>query len=270
MKKQNLLNKNISSITRCRTRSSLKPALFLHIQKTAGTSIVDLARHFYGNANVVSHGDYLKWLDPIAVQPSCKNIDSRLEVFHEFPFISGHFGFDFARQFMRDRYTFTFLRDPIERILSYYYFCRNRDPNEYKVYALAQTITLEEFLLLGFTDPTIKACIWNNQSWQLAHGYANKNGRNILNFTPNEILDLSLYHLDDFSCIGFAESFDKDCNRILKDLGIDLLKNKKKSNTNPGRPTAYDLSGSTLEILDQLTKIDQVLYKEARLKHDKT
>ena len=36
-----------------------RPALFLHIQKTAGSSIVDLARLAYGSDKVISHGDYL-------------------------------------------------------------------------------------------------------------------------------------------------------------------------------------------------------------------
>ncbi len=40
-------------------QSALKPAIFLHIQKTAGSSMVDLARLAYGSEEVVSHGDYL-------------------------------------------------------------------------------------------------------------------------------------------------------------------------------------------------------------------
>ena len=34
------------------------------------------------------------------------------EELHLLPFVFGHFGFDFAQQFMGDRYCFTFLRDP--------------------------------------------------------------------------------------------------------------------------------------------------------------
>jgi hypothetical protein len=37
----------------------IKPALFLHFQKSSGISIVDLARHSHGLGKVVSHGDYL-------------------------------------------------------------------------------------------------------------------------------------------------------------------------------------------------------------------
>lgn len=41
----------------------LKPAVFVHIQKTAGTTIVALVRSAYGSHNVMSHGDYLKGIN---------------------------------------------------------------------------------------------------------------------------------------------------------------------------------------------------------------
>ena len=64
----------------------------MHIQKTAGTSITEAVRPYYQN-DIVSHGDYLKH-----DTANLKNI----------PFISGHSGFEYARQFMDDRYSFTF------------------------------------------------------------------------------------------------------------------------------------------------------------------
>ena len=36
----------------------LKPVVFLHLQKTAGTSIINVARQFYGDKKVISHDDY--------------------------------------------------------------------------------------------------------------------------------------------------------------------------------------------------------------------
>ena len=71
---------------------------------------------------------------------------------------------------MPGRYSFTFLRDP-SREFSYYYYCKTRDPKEYKIYALTQELTLDQFLMLGLERPDVKACIWNNQTWQLANGY---------------------------------------------------------------------------------------------------
>jgi hypothetical protein len=244
----------------------LVPALFMHIQKTAGSSIVDLARLAYGSDQVVSHGDY--FLPPKSLNELVDAKGREPSFFSDRSFISGHFGFDFAKPLMRDRYTFTFLRDPIERVLSYYYFCRTRDPNEYEIYALTQKLTLDEFLILGLEVPAVKACIWNNQAWQLANGYGHSNGRKIEAFTPEEILDLAIGHLDEFSYVGFAETFESDRDRILRSLGIVPPKAKVISNANPGRPTAQDLPPSTLRLLESLTELDHVLYKAARARQE--
>ena len=84
-----------------------------------------------------------------------------------------------------------------------------------------------------------------------------------LSFSPDEILGLAIRHLDEFSYIGFAESFEEDRDYILKVLGLVPSKTKIVSNANPGRPTARDLPASTLELLAELTHLDRELYKVA-------
>lgn len=232
--------------------TSPKPALFLHIQKTARSSIVDLAREAYGSEEVVSHGDFRLPPPSLDALVDAKGDDSR--GLSKRAFISGHFGFGFAQSMMQGRYSFTFLRDPIERILSFYYFCRARDPKEYEIYALTQDLTLDEFLQLGFERPSVKVCIWNNQAWQLANGYGHTNGRNILSYPPEEILKLALEHLKLFSHVGFAETFEEDRDILLKALNITPPNGKVVSNANPGRLTARDLPTATQALLhDSLT-----------------
>jgi len=244
-------------------KKALKPTIFMHIQKTAGTSIVHWIRQHYGNQNVISHGDHLDGWSEFPLKDKFFDPKFTQNQFDHVPFISGHFGYDFAKIFLKKRFSFTFLRDPIERIISLYYFCLTRDPQEYEIYRLTQTATLDQFLMLGLEDPSVKACIWNNQAWQLAHGYGNSDGRNISSFSPDEILELAIQHLDEFSYIGFAETFEEDRDHVLKALGIVPPLEKIVSNANPERPTAKDLPPSTLKLLDELTHLDQVLYKEA-------
>jgi len=254
---------SVSKLKRNLLRLKLKRALFLHIPKTAGSLIVDLVRPAYGPKKVVSHGDYLSGRVNMGLNEIVNVRGQSPENFSSKLFVSGHFGFDFAKPLLHDRYSFTFLRDPVERILSYYYFCLTRDPQEYEIYRLTQTVTLDQFLMLGLEDALVNECIWNNQVWQLANGYGHSNGRNILSFSPEELLELAIRHLDEFSYIGFAESFEEDRDHILKALGITPPLEKIVSHANPERPTAKDLPPSTVNLLDELTHLDQELYKEA-------
>ena len=237
----------------------IKPALFLHIQKTAGSPIVRLARLSLSSDEVMSHGDYLKGDYFRGKLPGD---------FKDCTFISGHFGFDFARQIRDNRYFFTFLRNPLERVLSFYYFCKSRDPNEFEIYALSQQVSLDEFLQMGMKDSLVKECIWNHQAWQLAHGWGNSEQRPVSYFEPDEILDLAIRHLEEFSHIGFTETFEDDRDMILAALGIIPPKEKIVSNANPGRLTSKDLPRSTLKLLEELTHLDRALYEEAWSRRD--
>jgi hypothetical protein len=222
-------------------------AVFLHIQKTAGTSIVNTARRYYGE-NMTSHGDC--W-------------GHRPEEFSDTGFVSGHIGYDFAKSLISSRFSFVFLRNPVERILSLYYFCRTRDPDEFPIYKKASEFDLEGFLEAGFTDTVVRNNIWNNQVWQLAHGYVSLDKRQIDDFDPVHLLDLAVAHLEELSFIGFTETFAEDRIAILKGLGLPVTEENEAVNTNLGRPTAKDVSAKALRLLGQLTHLDQLLYDKA-------
>ena len=65
------------------------------------------------------------------------------EEFQDVSFVSGHFGYEFAHQLMEGRFMFTFLRDPIKRVLSLYFYCKKLNPDELEIYKLAQELSLK-------------------------------------------------------------------------------------------------------------------------------
>ncbi|SFO39629.1 sulfotransferase family 2 domain-containing protein [Nitrosospira briensis] len=244
-------------------KSNKKPAIFVHIQKTAGTSIIDLMKQHYQQKHVISHGNYLDGVDHARFKNDSWIDEQLISNFRNIPFLSGHFGYDFARLFMRERYSFTFLRDPVERVLSFYYFCRNQDPNAYEIYRLCQQLSLDEFLKRGLKQSEVNAYIWNNQVWQLACGFGNPKNLDLSSFEPEKLLDMSIKHLDEFSYIGFTETFKTDCEKILEDLEAPLPQNIVASNVNRRRRPSKDLPESSLTLLEQLTRFDQILYQSA-------
>jgi len=220
-----------------------KKALFLHIQKTAGTSIVHLAHQHY-LLSMTSHGDHVG-----------KSPDSLKKT----QFVSGHFGYDFASQLMADRYSFTFLRVPKSRVLSMYYFLRDQEVDLFPMYKLAKELSLEEFLKAGFSDSMVRQRLWNNQVWQLAHGWANRDNKKVENFEPEELLDLAKSHLDAFDHVGFTETFQQDCEIILKGLNLPAQEEKVAANKS-SRKKNVDLSVEANDLLDELTVLDRELY----------
>lgn len=242
----------------------LRPAVFMHIQKTAGTSIVNLARSYYGNDNVMSHADHMEGYPGGATYKFFFRRDKLLARHNHKQFISGHFGYDFSSTFMKDRYSFTFLRDPKERLLSFYFFCRSQPAEHFFVYALAQKYSLDDFLRIGLSDTEealpVKVLLRNHQAWMLAHGMCNRDGRIRKCFSESEIQELAFKHLENFTHIGVTENFKQDRDVILKALGIPLPEQNLKDNATSTRAKINELPDSTLNLLGELTAMEQPIY----------
>jgi len=223
----------------------LRKVVFLHIQKTAGTSIVEFfAKHYYGSW--ISHLDYS--------EKSIENLRCPL-------FISGHFGYDYASQWMHDRFSFTFLRSPEDRIVSFYYYCRSCNPQQYEVYQLAHSLTLDEFLDFGISDWRVKPYIWNHQTWQIALGWGNRHHKRLFEFPENELIQMALKNIKTFDYIGLKENFNVDFGRIVTMLGLPYSGAAPKVNA-ARRTSVAPLPDSTIQKLRNLTMLDRVLYEE--------
>ena len=220
------------------------PALFLHIRKTAGTSIVQMAMDHYGYENVCSHGAYM------GKSPSGLK---------KFPFISGHFGYDFAQALMPDRFSFTFLRDPIERIISLYCFCRTRDPEEFPIYRAASDHDLNGFLQAASDDDLVRSYISNSQVWCLASGpgyYETVMDK----MTADERFHRALTNAGRLSFIGFTETFEDDARLILHALKMKTVQTVRHDNVTQNKIAVSRLPARTRQLLEELTQWDRKLY----------
>jgi hypothetical protein len=224
------------------------PALFLHIRKTGGTSIVRQAMDHYGHENVCHHGDYMG-------RPPA---DLR-----RLPFISGHFGYDYARELMPGRFTFTFLRDPMERIVSLYYFCRTRDPEEFPIYKAAAAHDLDGFLRAAETDDLVRSYIRDSQVWCLASGpgFGECAERDV---PPEKLFEQALTHMERLSFVGFTETFDDDARLIMGALKMGPVDRIRRDNVTREKAAVADLPGRTIALLEELTVWDRKLYDAAR------
>lgn len=229
-----------------------KRVVFLHIAKTAGTSISHFFRMRLAKRHVCTHGDFLDW-------PERER--ARVNKLKHYRFISGHFGYDLAKPLLADSYSFTFLRDPVDRVLSFYKFCLHPDmQKQFLVARIANDEGIDGFV--NSRVPEVVEMLDNQQTWQLANTYWYKNRQGMRDVSDNDLLDLALSHLQEFSRVGLKETYDQDFLSILADLNIDEKLPEFKHYVTPEPVLRESLKASTLETLRNRVALDEELYRK--------
>ena len=212
-----------------------------------------MARRCYGRGNVISHDDFL---------------DDETPDLETIPFVSGHFGFDVVAPLLVDRFSFTFLRNPEDRLISLYDFCRRKAPDT-PLQEAAQGRTIEQFLLLAQRDsgahPSVREAIWNNQVWQLASGRSkdseSRNAKASTNDLSNEaLLERAIQNASKLNYVGFQETFDVDVDEIFKTLVGFWRPRVRRDNVTPNKLRTAKLSDACKQILQEMTELDTRLY----------
>jgi len=230
--------------------------VFLHIAKTAGTSIVHFFRKHMPAESICSHGDFLHL---------AADRNQRQLLLSRYPFVSGHFGYDEVVELLPEAYTFTFLRNPVDRVLSFYQFCMHEDmQRQFPVARAAKCLGLDGFI--HSTAPEVVEALDNLQCWQLARSYWSEDRRAYAAMSEAEVLDLADAHLQGFSHVGLTETFDADFKEILRDLGIDrkLPRGRQFVTANPIARDA--LACATLATLEQRVAADTELLQRIRIR----
>lgn len=236
--------------------------IFLHIPKTAGTSLVTEMRWHYGNNACASHHDHAVALDDYSMRHKFFQSPEKVSHYAALPFISGHFGFKFCERFMDKRYAFTFLRNPAERLISFYYFCKNRNDPSFLLYRTAQQTSFNDFLDMALEKGHwLRFWLWNNQTWSLAWGNFAPEYKNVDDFSADELLRLAKEHAERLDYIGFVESLEEDKRHILRALGIGAARVHEPCNIMLQRPRLEDLPTPTRKRLARLTELDNELYQ---------
>lgn len=117
-----------------------KPILFLHIPKSAGTSVTEVLVRNFNTAESIRLSQR-------------NNFESDLaSAVRKYKFVSGHIPFSVVQRHLDETYCFTILRNPISRVISLYEFWRSFDPADFEgleesaSVMHAKKLSLEEFV----------------------------------------------------------------------------------------------------------------------------
>lgn len=226
-------------------RSSDQRVVFIHIQKTAGSSIVRAIKNQAG-MDLPSHGDF-------AGDKRAFHKDDR--------FFLGHFGFNRIREIPDPKFCFTFLRDPIDRIISLYYFWKEDADNEYPIFQTAKEMDLEAFL--QSENPRVRQHIDNVQTWTFVGDCWGEVRHQYQHLSSTELLEIAKTNLDTLDFVGFQENYRADSETLFQMLGFDAAVGNVAVNKTAGRPRREDLPASTLRLMAPLVELDDELYRHA-------
>ncbi len=234
-----------------RQRRSLPSGLDMHIGKTAGTSIQHALFEALWDAAIFHES--LPGFDRVTPAELALN-----------DLVIGHFMYQHVGKMRSARFLMTFLRGPIDRVISNYHFLRTRSPlSRYSEAALqaARSLSFKDFLLCD--DRNVRMITANFQTKALAHDIR----PDVLDETmTSALLENAEQNLGTFDFIGICEYFDDSVRVLSEMLGVEL--SAKKLNVNPDRPFAAP-TAEELDIARSLNRLDIQLYDKARSRFER-
>lgn len=227
------------------------PLAFVHINKTAGTTFSHyLNQHFES---------------PEAIAPPYLGDMSQVDVNHQRrELFWGHFTYAMFRERRQDAWFITFLRDPVERVISQYKSLHNPknlsgpweavlSPEHLRAMKFAHEATLDEFVQTE--DPFLLGHLLDLQTAFLS----SFRDRNHPQYVASALFNLERR----FLFFGIVEEFEASIRLFQHQLSSSLEYRAEKhlKNVSPAGPIV--LHPRTLNRIRELVEYDQVVYDHA-------
>ncbi len=224
------------------TSSGTETVIFLHVPKTAGTTLNRLIEWEYPILQMYSVDPVLsKWSRQHLKKLSRRRL-SQLRMF------KGHLVFGVHELLPQPASYITVLRDPVDRVLSAFFFMRN-----YKLHPLYWKFRRENWTLEDFVDRSLRT---NIQTKILAGAEYE------LPCTPH-IFDQAIQNIErHFTVVGLSERFEESLALMKLRYGWKL-QSYSSFNVTRSRPRKRDLPQATLDLIAEKNSFDVALYTYA-------
>lgn len=226
---------------------------FMHIGKTAGTSFHHLIRNALPEALTFNGGpEQYDVMTPEQLEP--------------FDLLLGHFSFHHSMKFRPNKYLLTFLRDPVERVLSNYHFLKSWggyvDATNEDMIRASRELSLNGFLQSPL--PQVRAVVENHQTY-----FFGSDWRASRTEAPEALFQRARENLHSLQFIGLTERYAESIAMLYDDLGFSGTPSVTRLNVTPERPPADELSPEDRSMIEDLNSLDIRLYEQAKLIFEK-
>jgi hypothetical protein len=241
--------------------------VLLHIPKTGGTTLHHhFSAHFTPEETCPERYSNLQYYSP--------------EELGRWRFFSGHFNVDEIRRIPRPLFTVTVLRDPIERLLSNYYFWKRHKADYIERKGLIALQVTKAGTLLDFLrndNPHIFPTATNWMTSQLAgavlatpDGYAlMRDGEQIGWLSEAQLVSRALQNLLSFDVIGDISQLAEIYGRVAQKFGMAPLTEIARLNTREDEHELRDpyireeITPEIQSLLEEKTHLDRMVYQLA-------
>lgn len=228
-----------------------KTVIYLHVPKAAGTTLNNVIQRQYPRGTVfILNGQrpHVGWAE---FQRLPEGERARFRV------VLGHMTFGLHEHLPQPCTYVTILRDPVERLISMYYYVLQK-PLHY----LYTTVTTRRMSLADFVRSGLSPEIDNCQTRLLAGapvfgvgpGFAECSG---------EMLEQAKANLQQFAVVGLCEQFDESLLLLKHTLGWKFPLYQRE-NVTRGRPVRESISEEELELIAAHNQWDIELYMHAK------
>jgi hypothetical protein len=176
-----------------------------------------------------------------------------------YDFVATHCGFGIFRRFPSARRLIV-LRDPLERIVSYYYHLRGIEENTSYASHYAKSLSLADFA--SMSNPAVRVGVANAQVWHLIEdkniGFRNRHKQ----MNGDQAVDAAFANLLTYDVVGFYDSLGE----VFDTLSIQLPGHEtpRPHLAASARPALTDIDAPTLEVVRSQIALDELLYHRAR------
>lgn len=162
--------------------------IFLHLPKNGGSTILSILNRIYKSSNIFS----ITWTGTKGNIDEFRNLPQDKK--DKIKLLRGHFSYGLHKEFTKEATYFSFIRNPEERILSFYTYVKRSPLNRLYTKVEKENMSFEDFIMLHDIDG-------NNGQIRKLSG---------LDTDESSMLDKALKNIDThFPVIGLQEYFDE-------------------------------------------------------------